>query len=196
MVAVSSFIAVGALVAGAYSANEQSKAAKASGAAGREGAITGAINAGKQAASTQLDAEEARRMGQVNAEKVLVQAREFRSSQKVVAAASGFVTDSGTAATLDQETDNLAQADALAIMFDAGQQYVSGKVGSENQLSSGVSSARQYGVESANRSNAMQAQATGTFLSSFASFAASSSVQKALGVTKTGPAVSGWTTEK
>lgn len=196
MVAVSSFIAAGALAAGAYSASEQSKAASAAGAAGREGAITGAINAGKQAASTQLDAEEARRLGQVNAERVLVQAREFRSSQKVVAAASGFVTDSGTAATLDQETDNLAQADALAIMFDAGKQYVSGKVGSENQLSSGVSAARQYGVESANKANAMQAQATGTLLSSFANFASSASIQKSLGLTKSGPAVSGWATEK
>lgn len=187
MAAVSTFVAAGALASGVYSSSEQSKAGKAAAAAGREGAILQAVNAGKEAATLMIDAEEARRVGQINAEKVLVQARQFRSSQKALAAASGFITDTGTSETLSAETENLAQADALAILFDAGNKYVSGKVGSENMIETGVSNARQYGQEGANRANALQGQATGTLLGSFASFASNSFVQKAAGLKVAAP---------
>lgn len=185
MAAVSTFIAAGALAASAYGASEQNKAGKAAAAAGREGAISQAMTAGKEAASLQFEAEEARRVSQENAEKVLVQATQYRSSQKALAAASGFVVDSGTAETLSQETENLAQADALAILFDGGQKYITGKIGAQNIIEGGVSNARQTMQDGKNKASALQAQATGTLLSGFASFAGHKSVQKAVGIGQT-----------
>jgi hypothetical protein len=134
----------------------------------------------------QFEAEEARRVSQDNAEKVLVQAKQFRSSQKALAAASGFVTDSGTAETLSQETENLAQADALAMLFDGGQKYVTGTIGAQNMIEGGVSNARQTLQEGNNKAAALQGQAVGTLLSGFASFASNKSVQKDFGTLATG----------
>jgi len=192
MAAISSIVIAGVAAAGAaYSANQQSKAGKAAAQAGQAGAQTAAINAGIEAGSLRFQGEEAQRVAAFEAEKVLAQAREFRGSQKALAAASGFVVDTGTAETLSQETENLAQADALAYLFDGANKHAASVIGADNLIKTGVSQAGAIMQQGYNAQAELRGKAVGTLISGFSSFASNAAVQKAVGMGGSKSAVSG-----
>lgn len=190
MAAVSTIVAVGALAAGAYSANEQSKAGNAAGAAGRANAAVAAQNAGAEAGSLLFEAEEARRVSQFNAERVRVQARELKSSQRAVASASGFMVDSGTAQMIQEETDNLSDLDALALRTDGAIKEQMGRIGAENIIKGGTSNALAMIRQGDAQNQALQGQAMSTFLSAAAG--AASRYGSSTTSTSKGPSVAGW----
>lgn len=169
-VATSTLIVAGVTAAaGAYSANQQAQAGKAAGAAGRASAYDAAMNAGAEAGTLRYEAEEARRVAQLNAQKTLADAREFRSSQQAFAAATGFTYDSGTMQDLQQQTDNLAAVDALAMLQDGGQKYVAGTEGAKNIIAGGTSNALAQIRQGDAQAGALRGQAIGTLISTAAS---------------------------
>ncbi|WP_143713738.1 hypothetical protein [Variovorax sp. RO1] len=193
MAAVSSLVIAGVTVAaGAYSANQQAQAGKAASRAGRDSAAIAAQNAGAEAGALMYEAEEARRVAQVNAQKLQGQAREFRSSQQALVAASGFTYDSGTAQVLQEETDNLVAADALAMLHDGGQKYIAGKLGAENIIKGGTSNAMQQIKQGDAQGQALQAQAVGTLLSSAVSAAGKYNSGARTTTSSSSPQVAGW----
>lgn len=151
MAAISGTVALAATAAsaayGAYSSN----------AAGRRGshlmqqqAAQTALDAGREAGTRQFQADEVMRIATDKAEKTLVLARQFRSSQTVMAAASGFVVDAGTSQALMDETDKLARADALSTMYDAVSTSTGLRLSADSMIEAG-----------ANRSSLLYEQASG-----------------------------------
>ena len=165
-VATSTLIFAGATAAsGAYSAHQQNQAGKAASRAGRDSAAAAAQNAGAEAGTLLFEAEEARRVAQLEGLKKYGEARSYRSSQQALIAATGFTYDSGTAEMLKEQTDNLAAADALAMYTDGGQKFIAGKLGSQNIIEGGTSNALQMIRSGDAQGSALQSQAIGTLLS-------------------------------
>lgn len=168
---------VGTLAVAAYSANQQRKAAGQMAGNAKDAAIISSINAGKEAAARRFEAEQIREQGQINADKLLAKARQFRQSQQVVAAASGFVSDSGTMADLQQLTDNLAKSDAYALLLDASNNALTNEVSADNIIETGSSAAQMQYRQNAAQADAMYAQSTATLLGGISSFANSNTGQ-------------------
>lgn len=169
--AAATAVAIGGLAMSAYSANEQGKAAGRMAGNAKEAAIMSSINAGKEAAARRFEAEQIREQGQQNADKILAKARQFRQSQTVVAAASGFVVDSGTMQDLQDLTDNLAKSDAYAMLLDSAYAASSNEISANNIIETGASAAQMQYRQGAAQADAMSAQSTATLLGGISSFA-------------------------
>lgn len=180
-------IAGGSLAMSVFGAAGQASASKSAAKAAAKNAVNNAMGAGRAAAAERYAAEEQRRVGGLNAERTQAQAESFKGSQRVLTAAQGFLSDSGTAEILQQQTTNLANADALATLESAGQNYVSGMASAENLIKSGVSSSVQINENGQAQAKQLRQQAFGTLLGGFASFAGSSTASKMFN-TSTAPA--------
>ena len=148
MAAVSTMVAVGSMAMSAAGAMQASAAGKAGASAMRGQAIHSAMEAGKSAGAALVNADNVMFEGQQKADLVLAQAREFRGSQKVAIAASGFVTDVGTAQAHIDQTDKLAAADALAILHSTGNYVAAQRVSADAMIESGVSRAQGFVAQS------------------------------------------------
>jgi hypothetical protein len=157
----------------AFSAFSSMSGAGAASKQGASNAVASAMGAGRQAAAERFGAEEAQRVGRVVADNTLAQAAEFKGSQRVLAAAQGFAYDGGTVAVLQEQTENLARADALATLQDAGHKYVSGMASADNLIKNGVSQAVAINEDAQNQAKAMRNQAFSSLLGGFSTFATS-----------------------
>lgn len=122
----------GSLLGGMFGSSAAKKQA-------RTNAINAAIDAGNSAAMERINAQEAQRVARLNAEHVHAQAHSAKSSAKALAAAQGFVGDTGTSALINDKLTALANADALAMLVDGGRKYAAGNMNADNMIQTGVS---------------------------------------------------------
>lgn len=138
------------------------KGAKAGAAAMGTQARTAAIDAGRTAAEQLIEADQIQQEGKETAARVLAEARKFRGSQQVMAAASGFLVDSAGVRAFTDETEAMAQADALALLINADKQAIGKRITAESAIESGVSKGNAY----VSQGQSIMRQGNADFLSS------------------------------
>lgn len=134
----------------------------AAGAAGTGMSFMGQRKAGEaamreayyNAEMADMQAEDIKRKAADDANEILTQAANVRSSQQAHTAASGFVVGDGSAQTVLDETTRLSTADALVVLYDGIDGYTTTTANARNTRAAGV-----------NAASAANTAATGTLLS-------------------------------